>query len=112
MKLAHVLQIGYVVEQPEQPASSWLFQFEPVQRVLASTKALSIAVRMSRCEGASPKPLRLKGTLAFLKVFGAVAKSPNLSKACDRLVTAGKRKAGRQCFTGEADSLTESSGHA
>ena len=110
MKLAHSLGIQYVVEQP---MSSLLFQFEPVLNALATTQAMGIAFQMSTFQGTSPKPLRLKGTASFLRVFDAVAKArcKAVAKAKDRLTTMVRRKDGTKSFTGKQASLTESSGY-
>ena len=106
-KLAYVLNIYYVIEQPQ---SSILFRYPPLAKVLDETSATAIAFRMGDFGGDSPKPLRLLGTAGvWIQTFSKVSKyrqSLHLKSPSKRLTVC---KDGQ--FTGISSEMRASSGY-
>ncbi len=105
-KTAHILKIDYIIEQP---MSSLLFRFQSVATVIVETGAKVTSFEMSAFHGESPKPLRLVGTAAYLKVFKKVYQRRRIPRSQLAVRLASKGPGGT--FSGQADVLLESSGY-
>ena len=102
---ACLLSIHPVIEQPQ---SSLLFHYKPVESVLNKFEAMHIAFQMAAFGGSSPKPLIIRGVGRFLQVFKDVyiRRKATASTTTQRLTT-HKGKA----FTGHRSDLTQSSSY-
>ena len=79
IRTCHTLGLYYVLEQP---ASSLLFNYEPISAVLADTRAQSVSVELGRAGAMTPKPLRLMGTAPYLiRLAGIVRRRSMVTRA-------------------------------
>ena len=82
--LAEVCQTCYALGVPyiiEQPRTSLLFTYPPMEAMLRSTRARRVAVDLGKAGATSQKPLALWGTAPWLeRLAGIVRRRPALSQ--------------------------------
>jgi len=77
-RTCYALGVQYVIENPR---SSVLFTYPPIEAMLRATDARSVAVDLGRAGATSPKPLVLWGTACWLdRLAGTIRRRPALSQ--------------------------------
>ena len=100
------MNIQYVLEQPQ---SSLLFVYPPINEILSNTAAMQVSFAMRDFNGESHKQLILQGNGGFLKQFEGLVQLRK-AKRTKRVLTPLTSQSGKS-FTDHSDALKKSSGY-
>ena len=106
MKTTMCIGATFIVEQPQ---SSLLFNYPPIQQTLQRAKAQKAAFAMRDFLGDSQKQLVLWGTAGFIVTFQAVAQRRSTTSRSSNLTTLASHSG--KSFTGKTNELKKSSGY-
>ena len=111
-KTAYACKVYFVFEQPQ---SSLLYTYPPMQATLRYCEALTCHMWMGAFKGETAKPLVLKGTAPWLRsVFPAVCRALWAARPSKKLATlakSGTDAVGNLRFTGDSKALRASSAY-